>query len=247
MMVHAKRIGLDGIAITDHDTSKAWAEAGAEAKKQGIISIPAMEIFSTAGHIIGLGLNEHVKKGMTAEETIDAIREQGAVSVAPHPFDTQNRGIRKFMDRADAAEVFNALGIDRLGNMATERRARKKGLNMVAGSDAHSLEMIGTACNRIEAGSVDEVLVAIRHGKVRLERNYISMDALLAWVRERLTRSYPEVNAYIDSHYRGPKAWVARRMLRDYVVFNKRGMENLACLGLAAATAYSAVRLLAYY
>ncbi len=247
MIIHAKRIGLGGIAITDHDTSKAWAEASAEAKKQGIIFIPAMEICSTAGHIIGLGLNEHIRSGMTAAETIDAIREQGAVSIAPHPFDTQNWGIRKFMDRTDAAEVFNALGIDRLGNMAAERRARKKGLNMVAGSDAHSLEMLGTACNRIEAGSVDEVLVAIRHGKASFEKNYIQLNIIIEWVRERMLRSYPGINSYINSHYRGPKAWVARRLLRDYVVFNKRGMEKLACLGLAAATAYSAVRLLAYY
>ena len=247
MIIHAKKIGLGGIAIADHDTNKAWPEAKAEAKKQGIVFIPAMEICSTAGHIIGLGLSSPVRAGMTAMETFDAIREQGAVSVAPHPFDAQNWGVRKFMDNADAVEVFNALAIDKIGNMAAERRARRKGKVMAAGSDAHALEMIGTACNIIDAASVDEVLTALRRGNVSFERNYTTMDTLTRWVRERLTASYPQVLSYINTNYSGPKAWFAKRLLNDYVIKGNHGWERLAGLSLAITMAYSAVRVLAYY
>ncbi len=244
---HAKRIGLAGIAISDHDTNRAWAEAKAQARKEGIIFIPAMEILSSAGHIIGLGLNEPVRKGMDALDTMDAIRGQGAVCVAAHPFDVQSWGIRKFMDHADAVEVFNALSIERLGNMAAERRARKKGKVMVAGSDAHSLGMIGTACNVMDAASVDEVLFALRRGKVGFEKNYTKLSTLVGWIRERLVVSYPQICSYINSNYRGPKRWLASRMLDNYVFSGQEKWETLAYLGLGIASAYSAVKVLAYY
>jgi len=247
IITHAKRIGLAGIAISDHDTDEAWEEAGAEAKKQGIIFIPAMEVCSSAGHIIGLGLNEHIRRDMDPLETMERVREQGAICVAVHPFDVQSWGIRKFMDHADAVEAFNALGIDRLGNMAAERRARKKGKVMVAGSDAHALNMIGTACNIIDAGSVDEVLVALRQGKVSFERNYTRLSTLVEWIRERLASSYPQVSSYINNNYHGPKKWLAKGMLDDYVIAGHRKWEGFAPLGLGIATAYSAVKVLAYY
>ncbi|MBM3303730.1 MAG: PHP domain-containing protein [Candidatus Aenigmarchaeota archaeon] len=247
IIAYAKRMGLAGVAISDHDTNKAWAEAKAEARKQGVVFIPAMEILSSAGHIIGLGLTEPVRRGMDPLDTMDAIRGQGAVCVAVHPFDVQSWGIRKFMDHADAVEVFNALSLDRLGNMAAERRAKKKGKVMVAGSDAHSLDMIGTACNIIDAGSIDEVLVSLRQGKVSFERNYSSLPTLVEWVRERLFSSYPQVLSYINANYRGPKRWLARNMLNNYVFSGHEKWESLAPFGLGIATAYSAVKVIAYY
>ena len=244
---HAKKAGLAGIAITDHDTNKAWSEAAAAASKEGIVFIPGMEVMSSAGHIIGLGLTETVKKGMSPLETMDAIRSQGAVCVAVHPFDVESLGIRKFMDYADAVEVFNSLGIDRFGNMAAEWRARKKGKVMVAGSDAHALSMIGTACNIIDAQSLDEVLFATRHGKVSFERNYNSLSTLVHWVRERLTTSYPQVSSYINSNYSGPKRWAASRMLKNYVFDGPEKWERLVYLGFGIAVGYSAVKVLVYY
>jgi hypothetical protein len=151
------------------------------------------------------------------------------------------------MDRADAVEAFNALNIDRLSNMAAERRARKRGLSMVAGSDAHSLSAIGTACNFIDADSVDGVLAAIRRGRVSFRKKYIPMDMMKEWVRERLVQSYAQVLSYIDIHYSGPKRWLAKSLLNDYVVSGRRGWEKFSGLGLALVTGYSALRLAAYY
>src|SRR4030042_1821987 len=91
----AKALSLDGIALTDHSTNRGWAEAKETCIKHGLVFIPAIEVSSLAGHIIGLGLNEHVKSGLSAEETLDSIREQGAVSVAAHPFDIRGGGLGK--------------------------------------------------------------------------------------------------------------------------------------------------------
>ena len=36
--------------------------------------------------MIGYGLHDEIKPGLTFEETIDEIKKQDAVSSAPHPF-----------------------------------------------------------------------------------------------------------------------------------------------------------------
>ena len=152
----AKKIGLRGIALTDHDSTSGWKEARAEAKRKGIIFIPGMEVSSRDGHIIGLGLTGPVKPGMGMGETMDRIREQGGLVVAPHPFDVRGKGIRYGMKKADAIEVFDALSIDRVSNWKCLQKAKGLGKPRVVGSDAHCLDMIGRAVNLIEADSLDK-------------------------------------------------------------------------------------------
>jgi predicted metal-dependent phosphoesterase TrpH len=55
-LVHAAAAaGLDVLAITDHDTSGGWAEAGAAAEETGLTLVPGMEI-STRHHGRGVHL-----------------------------------------------------------------------------------------------------------------------------------------------------------------------------------------------
>ena len=56
----AKRIRLDAVAVTDHSTGAGWTEALQAGKKHGVTVIPGIEINTEEGHLIGLGLNEHV-------------------------------------------------------------------------------------------------------------------------------------------------------------------------------------------
>ncbi|RLI95729.1 MAG: phosphoesterase, partial [Candidatus Aenigmatarchaeota archaeon] len=112
----AAKVGLDGIAITDHDTTNGWDEARKEAKKQGIMFIPGIEVSSGMGHILGLGVSEGVPSNMGIGETVDQIRERGGIAIAAHPFDIRGHGIRHRLSEADAAEAFNALSLDRVSN-----------------------------------------------------------------------------------------------------------------------------------
>ena len=119
MIKAAKRKGLSGIAITDHDSNRSWKQAREIAKKEGMIFIPGIEISSRKGHIIGLGLNDFIKKDLSIDETIERIHEQGGIAVASHPFDIKGEGIRENYKKADAVEVFNALNVDQLSNRFT--------------------------------------------------------------------------------------------------------------------------------
>ena len=80
----AKAIGLDAIAVADHNTIKGSMATIEEAKDfKDIIVIPAMEISSSKGHIVALGIKEDVKKGLSPEETVETIRNLGGIAVLP--------------------------------------------------------------------------------------------------------------------------------------------------------------------
>ena len=57
----ARAIGLDAIAVADHNTIKGSMATMEEAKDfKDFVVVPAMEISSIKGHIVALGINEDV-------------------------------------------------------------------------------------------------------------------------------------------------------------------------------------------
>lgn len=250
MVERADRIGLDALCITDHDSISAWPEAMAAGKKHGIVVIPGEEVSSADGHIIGLGLNELVPKGLSAEETIDFIHDQGGISIAAHPFDVKGLGIRNKMEHADVIEIFNSLNLEKVNNWFTKRTAKKMDKPMVAGSDAHSAEMLGMSRNFIEeADDVDSVLRAIKSGNITPSRtDYHTAPVLIEWVRERMNLSYMDILEYVNENYAMPKANISKYMLDKFLYSENRALgytwHGLTKFAVHMATLYGGVKLL---
>jgi predicted metal-dependent phosphoesterase TrpH len=213
----AARRGMAGIALTDHGVNAGWKEAAEEAQRQGILFIPGIELYTRSGHLIGLGLNEFIPSGLGLEESLERIREQGGLSVAPHPFDMRADGVGRAAAKADAIEAFNPFNIDRVSNALARRAALKAGRPMVAGSDAHTLGMIGACANLAEADGMDSLFREIRAGRSAYRKRYVTRDELTRWSRARLGRSYGQALAYVEESYSPPKAWLARRLMRKFV------------------------------
>ena len=87
----AKKYGLDGVAITDHNAVGSWKEAKKISKKHKALFIQAEEIsilesgFETA-HTLGLFLTDFIEPA-PLPAVYDQIREQGAFLVVCHPFE----------------------------------------------------------------------------------------------------------------------------------------------------------------
>lgn len=147
-----QRRGLDGVAITDHNSLAGGIEATALAPK-GFVVIPGAEVKSAEGEIIGLFLHEDVPAGLTPEETAISIRDQGGVVVIPHPFDPLRRSplrtpaLHRLVAAGlvDAIEVLNARMALRGHNDRGAAFALEAGLPGTAGSDAHSRPEYGRA------------------------------------------------------------------------------------------------------
>lgn len=246
MVRAAKANGLGGIALTDHNTIGGLKEASEEAKAQGIIFIPGIEVSTQTGHIIALGISEHIREKQTLDATLDEIKSQGGISIAAHPFDIYNNGVKHAMSKTDAVEVFNSLSLDRLSNSFCKKQAEKLGLSTVSGSDAHAPSMIGLARNIIEADDLDSALKAIKAGKVELDVNYSSISGLLEWTRERFVRSYNDVLTQTYDYWR-PKGIVAR-MLLNHFINNSKGKfwASMGGLGLGVSAVYSGLKILTY-
>src|SRR3989442_1340409 len=109
--------GLDGLAITDHNV------LAVDSSKE-VVFLPGIEISTRDGHIIGLGLSEAVPRGLSADETIQRIKELQGVSIIPHPYDLLRSSVRphNLAVRPDAIEVINSSSFL---HSLTWKRARK--------------------------------------------------------------------------------------------------------------------------
>lgn len=142
----AEHAGLDGIAITDHDTIKGGLEAS-KIKSDVEVTVGA-EIRTNRGEVIGYFLNEEIEK-RELFEVIDAIHDQGGIACIPHPFDLLRiynlKPKSDVLKAVDCIEVLNSRCVVDAFNKKAKELAREHGLGMTAGSDAHTLPEIGSS------------------------------------------------------------------------------------------------------
>ncbi|WP_340820703.1 PHP domain-containing protein [Methanolobus sp. WCC4] len=170
ILEHAARNGLDGFAICDHDRIEGGFACSERAKElnSDLIVIPGVEVSSSKGHILVLGVRDAIEPGLSPEETIKRARQQGALVIIPHPFKITSHGIGYIegLD-ADAIEVLNSRCVTNGPNNRAREAAGELGFPMVGGSDSHEAEMVGRSYTEIDADerTVEAVLDAIRKGK----------------------------------------------------------------------------------
>jgi len=163
----ARKNGLDAIAVTDHDTIKGALEV--QKISDGLVVFVGAEIKTKSGEVIGLNLKKDIEAGLSLEATCKRIKEQGGFLIIPHPFDRFRNGIGKAIEKIvnyiDAVEVFNArILVNRFNEEAMEF-AKKHSLPVVAGSDSHFVNEIGSAFTLVKADkSRDGILRAIKNG-----------------------------------------------------------------------------------
>jgi predicted metal-dependent phosphoesterase TrpH len=165
----AKKIGLDAIAIADHNTIKGSLVTIEEAKDfEDFVVVPAMEVSSSKGHIVALGIKEDVEKGLSPEDTIEKIRSLGGIAVAAHPFVSYRDGLCdnvKELD-IDAIETLNSRYIFGYSNWKAKNLAERRNLPEIGSSDAHFIGAIGSCVTEFEADfSYESIIEAILSGK----------------------------------------------------------------------------------
>ncbi len=185
ILERAREVGLDVVAITDHDSAAGGLEARELADRYGVRVIVGEEVKSGEGEVIGLFLERTIPGGMTFAETIAAIREQGGIVYVPHPFDRLHTipspaVLRANVADIDVVEVFNSRLAFPGFNVLAERFAQRYRLPAAAGSDSHVLPGIGTALCGIDdfTGPVDFVRALAESRIVRRPRSLIYLQSL---------------------------------------------------------------------
>ncbi len=85
----AAAAGLQVVCVTDHDTIPDLAEAidaGAELDVDVVRGEEVTCVFPPGTHIVGLFIDRPIRMHMSAEDTVDAIHDQGGLAIVAHPF-----------------------------------------------------------------------------------------------------------------------------------------------------------------
>jgi predicted metal-dependent phosphoesterase TrpH len=183
----AKRAGLDGLAVTDHDTIDGALETRERNRDRDLIVIVGCEKSTDAGDIIGLFLREAIRS-RAALEVIREIHEQGGLALLPHPF--HGRSPRDDVVAAvDLLEVFNArTSAD--DNDKARALADRLGKRAVCSSDAHFASDVGT-CRVLVDGA--DPRTALLRGARALHTRYTpryktsASQIIKAWKRGNYT------------------------------------------------------------
>ena len=169
LVAECKRIGLTGVMVTEH---VGWPrhDFDAFARAQDIVLIRGLELYTPLGHIIALGLEEHVGGIGGGIEAVEKVRQEvdrvGGFLILAHPFRFlfDIPGYYKqnilFRDHDPApltveeatnhpvfqlvheVEVVNGANIE-TENLFTKQVAASLGQRGTGGSDAHSLHGVG--------------------------------------------------------------------------------------------------------
>jgi predicted metal-dependent phosphoesterase TrpH len=156
IMQAARARGLTHLAITDHDRIEAALRAR-DAAPAGLTVIVGEEIKSRDGDLVAVFIEKEIPPGMTALETIQAIREQGGLVGVPHPFDRLRGYGRKsgarledIADRIDWIEAYNARVVGGTANERAAEFAHERGLPGICASDSHTVLEVGVCYNAVE-------------------------------------------------------------------------------------------------
>jgi predicted metal-dependent phosphoesterase TrpH len=179
----AKKLGLDGVCLTDHDAFWSLDEIRPLSKKHNFLVLHGVELNTDAGHILVFGL-EHYVFGLHKPAFVrKLVDRQGGVIVAAHPYrrrflegpgrelearaEMLERASKdRFFQCCDAIEGINGRGTP-LENQFSQDLRDQLGINSTAGSDAHRLEQLGTAATRFQKkiSGLADLIEEIRAGR----------------------------------------------------------------------------------
>ena len=162
MVEEAKRLGIEGICITEHDEPWDSGEFNNFAKKHDLLLIRGVEVDTDMGHVLVFGLDTYVSGIDRMDELKKIVDRNDGFMITAHPFRglNESRPIylypdgmnipktvgdgakHKVFDLVDAVEVANG------GTVESENRfalkvAQQLGRYKTGGSDAHSVNGLG--------------------------------------------------------------------------------------------------------
>jgi predicted metal-dependent phosphoesterase TrpH len=163
----SKERGLNGICITDHDTTASRSALQNIYDETGICIFLGIEYTTQQGDFLVFGPIEYISRGMDAEGLLRWTEKEGGIVIPAHPF-------RK--SRPADTCILNAFGVIELlngRNLPSENEACRawlehygNGTLTIGGSDAHTPDEIGRVVTVFEKDicSIEDLIRELRSG-----------------------------------------------------------------------------------
>ena len=200
----AKKVGLDGVCVTEHGT--VWDRFQLErfAQDHEFIIIPGMEVATDLGHITTFGL-EGYGAGIHRAETLKrAVNAADGFMIAAHPFrrmfdnpkvsgwpkvhNVEQAADLQLFKLVDEMEVVNGANNSRENRFALEV-AKRLGKTGVGGSDSHSVNGIGAGGIVLDrtVTTVGEFIEEMRSGRYYPSGSFIRGEMVPFWTNPSTT------------------------------------------------------------
>jgi predicted metal-dependent phosphoesterase TrpH len=168
----AIRLGIDVLAVTDHDTWQGAVDALGVVASTGVRLriVIASEVSTDQGDVIGLFLRDDVRV-RSAPEFCDRVHAQGGLVLLPHPY-KWHRLDEVLLSRVDLVEVHNSR-TPRPDNARAAALALERRLPALVGPDAHRTGELGLARNEFE-GPLPADEAAIKRALIEAPRRHIT-------------------------------------------------------------------------
>lgn len=182
---------IDRVIVTDHNTIVGAQEAQALAPELVIVG---EEIMTTRGEILAAFVSEEIPKGLTPQETIRRLKDQGAFISVSHPFDKWRSGgwreadLLEILPQVDALEVYNSRCMLPRFNREARQFAKKHQMAGTVGSDAHVALELGRSLMVLESfEGADGLRSVIRRGiqRVKWSPPWFHFSSRYAVIRKR--------------------------------------------------------------
>lgn len=201
VLERAVELGLDIIAIADHERIDAALAGQAIARDRGL-PLEVMvgeEVTTLGGHLLGLGLRAPVRSYRSLRSTIAEIHDQGALAVPAHPLMpfplcAQAWTLRRLLDdpdeavHPDALETFNPTSLGRPRHQSVVQFADERGLAQMGNSDAHAIDAVGIAWTSFPGHTADDLRRAIAARTTRHHGTFHQTLGQLGTFRDQLRK-----------------------------------------------------------
>ena len=185
----AKKRGLNGIAVTDHNTIDGALKAKELNKDKNFEVIVGDEVRTNYGDVLAYYLQKEIRS-RDLFSVIDEVKAQGGLIAIAHPFRISVNPTLKFRyplekikNKIDAIECFNARMLPGNNNKA-DKISNKLNVAKTGGSDAHFKFEVAAAYTLFE----DNLRKALKNKKTKVDGTilYGPFGGLLSFLRTRI-------------------------------------------------------------
>ena len=183
LILESKRMGLDGICITDHDGF--WTPEGIReiSERYDFPVFPGCEVTTEEGHLLVYGLTQYIFGMHRSSFVRQLVDKAGGAIVVAHPYRRNFRPVEindresynQMLDKtcesdvfglSDAVEVLNGRGSEQ-ENTFSQKVADRVNMKGTGASDAHHLEDIGTFATEFSRSisSIEDFISELKAGR----------------------------------------------------------------------------------
>jgi predicted metal-dependent phosphoesterase TrpH len=172
----AERVGLDVIALTDHDDIRgAFALRELASRRSSPVEVvPGVEVTTRSGHLLALWIETEIPMLCSLTDALGKIHRAGGIAIVPHPlsyltFSIGEGALRQLAEYGDDVLMVDAIEVRNPSYAGRVRASRAAWLNThvlriaeTGSSDAHHAALVGTCWTEFPGSTTEELREALR-------------------------------------------------------------------------------------